>query len=625
MAHMQTTGMDARITRFKVEFPVKAEGGAGLEPTQTYYGRVVMHTSEAVGLRQVHLQLEGLERVDVGGAKPGSSQRELFRATAELLPGVRTVSGRAVFEFACTMPNVNFPAAMRSAICEIAYTASAWVESAGRGRRLASDSVPVQVAPRVVPSGVGWLKPLVLRDGIEVPGVRRRLRRSVAAPAMSICVRVRNHCCTLGEAIALDVDTTMLQRDRVLASVRAAVVEQVTLKSREGGPPTVLAERTLNRKAVEASAEGPCLTGVHDMHIRVPRRDVCTADGAALSFAHVLRLTFELASLTTSADSHVATKDVPLRLVTSKFGDVGRASQVEINRRLSALTAESDGGVVSEAYGYLLGETGRASRPMSLDTLLATAAGSVPQPCIVALGRPTERPSPPLSVRSTAQDSCVVPPTPAPPAFQFGPLPPLPQPSSSCHPTPSAALSPTNTASDRSKDSDDDEDDGAFCFAPQITRCGAGVRDTLVDNALGVSLPDNAKLATSLPPLPPTQLGHTLTTKTAAIPIKSPSPVKLQPSHSDKRESSQSESETIVFSPRSDQCDSDASDDCHIALEHPAPSTRSVTPELKAPVALLPTLPTIQSLDDMTKDMLGCSAVFDSMEFSSYWTNTGFC
>ncbi|KAJ2068497.1 hypothetical protein IW146_008772 [Coemansia sp. RSA 922] len=628
---MQTTEMDARITRFRIEFPVKTVGGAGLEPTQTYYGRVVMHTAEAVGLRQVHVQLEGLERVDVGGTKAGSSQRELFRSTAELLPGVRTVSGRAVFEFACTMPNVNFPAAMRSAICEIAYTASAWAESAGRGRRLASDSVPVQVAPRVVPSGVGWLKPLVLRDGIEVLGARRRLRRSVAAPAMTICVRVRNHCCTLGEAISLDVDTTMLQRDRVLASVRAAVVEQVALKSHAGGPPTVLAERTLNRKAVEASADGPGLTGVQDMHIRVPRRDVCTADGAALSFAHVLRLTFELASLTASADSRVATKDVPLRLVTSKFGDVGRASQVEINRRLSALTAESDGGAVSEAYGYLLNETGRASRPMSLDTLLSTAAGSVPQPCIVALGRPTERPSPPLSVRSSAQDSCVVPPTPAPPAFQFGPLPPLPQPSSSYHPSPSAALSPTDTAGDCDKDNDDD-DDGAFCFAPQIPQCGSRVRDTLVDNALGVSLPTNTPLAASSPPplprLPPLKsnpLNRASMTKTAAIPIQALSPTKLQQPHNDKRESSQSESETIVFSPRADQCDSDTTDDNHITTKYPAPSTRSVTPELKDPVALLPTLPAIQSLDDMTKDLLGCSAVFDSLEFSSYWTNTGLC
>ncbi|KAJ2027676.1 hypothetical protein IWW57_002495 [Coemansia sp. S610] len=621
---MQATETDARITRFRIEFPVKAAGGAGLEPTQTYYGRVVMHTAEAVGLRQVHVQLEGFERVDIGGAKPGPTQRELFRSTAELLPGIRTVSGRAVFEFACTMPNVNYPAAMRSAICEIAYTASAWAESAGRGRRLASDSVPVQVAPRVVPSGVGWLKPLVLRDGIEIPGVRRRLRRSVAAPVMTICVRVRNHCCTLGEAIALDVDTTMLQRDRVLASVRAAIVEQVALKLREGGPPTVLAERTLNRKAVEASDDSPGLTGVQDMHIRVPRHDVCTADGAALSFAHVLRLTFELASLTNSADSRVATKDVPLRLVTSKFGDVGRASQVEINRRLSALTAESDGGAVSEAYGYLLHETGRASRPMSLDALLSAAAGSVPQPCIVALGRPTERPSPPLSVRSAAQDSCVVPPTPAPPAFQFGPLPPLPPSSSSCHPTPSAALPPVDASGDRDGG---DGDDGAFCFAPRITKSEARVRDTLVDNALGVSLPANASLVSSSSPQQPLQsdlLDRALTATTATMSIPSPS-MKLQPLHNDKRESSQSESDTIVFSPRADQYASDTTDSSHTAQGYPAPSTRSVTPELKAPVSLLPTLPTIQSLDDMTKDLLGGSAVFDSLEFSSYWTNTGFC
>ncbi|KAJ2449584.1 hypothetical protein GGF42_004730, partial [Coemansia sp. RSA 2424] len=498
---MQATDeTDARISRFKLEFPVRTAAGAGgLEPTQTYYGRVVMHTAAAVRLGQVHVELEGWERVDVGagGAAGGAARRSLLHATAQLLEGARTVSGRAEFEFACTMPNVNFPAAMRSAICEIAYTARAWASSAGgRGRRLAADTVCVQVAPRVVPAGVGWLKPLVLRDGIEVAGaVRRRLRRPVAAPAMTICVRVRNHCCTLGEAIAVDVDAAMLQRDRVLASVRAAVVEQVALKPRAaGGAPTVLAERTLNRKAVAAPPAGPGLAGVQDMHIRVPRRDVCTADGAALSFAHVLRLTFELASVTGGAgDARVATKDVPLRLVTSKFGDVGRASQAEINRRLSALTAESDGGAVSEAYGYLLGESGRAARPASLDALLA-AAGSVPQPMLVALPRPAERPSPPLSVRSCAQDSCVVPPTPAPHAFQFGPLPPLPQPASS----------PADN-----NDDDNDDDDGAFCFAPQIAQCGSRIRDTLVDNALGVSLPTTNNSTTSspflLPPLPPKQ------------------------------------------------------------------------------------------------------------------------
>ncbi|KAJ2101677.1 hypothetical protein GGI16_003385, partial [Coemansia sp. S142-1] len=213
----------------------------------------------------------------------------------------------------------------------------------------------------------------------------------------------------------------------------------------------------------------------------------------------------------------------------------------------------------------------------------------------------------------------------------FGPLPPLPQPSSSYHPSPSAALSPTDTAGDCDKDNDDD-DDGAFCFAPQIPQCGSRVRDTLVDNALGVSLPTNTHLAASSPPplprLPPLKsnpLNRASMTKTAAIPIQALSPTKLQQPHNDKRESSQSESETIVFSPRADQCDSDTTDDSHITTKYPAPSTRSVTPDLKAPVALLPTLPAIQSLDDMTKDLLGCSAVFDSLEFSSYWTNTGLC
>ncbi|KAJ2889984.1 hypothetical protein GGI21_006350, partial [Coemansia aciculifera] len=103
---MQTTSTDARISRFKLEFPTKATAGFGLEPTHTYYGRIVMHTTEAVRLRQVGVELSGWERVDVGGtAKAGTSQRSLLHATAELLTGERTVNGRAVFEFACTMPN----------------------------------------------------------------------------------------------------------------------------------------------------------------------------------------------------------------------------------------------------------------------------------------------------------------------------------------------------------------------------------------------------------------------------------------------------------------------------------------------------------------------------------------
>ncbi|KAJ2328668.1 hypothetical protein GGI00_004134, partial [Coemansia sp. RSA 2681] len=226
----------------------------------------------------------------------------------------------------------------------------------------------------------------------------------------------------------------------------------------------------------------------------------------------------------------------------------------------------------------------------------------------------------------------------------FGPLPPLPQPASS----------PADN-----NDDDNDDDDGAFCFAPQIAQCGSRIRDTLVDNALGVSLPTTNNSTTTsspflLPPLPPKQQQplpkqqqqqqprqqqplpnlpqqqqpkqqqqqpdrSIIMTK----PTQSPSPTTLLP-HSDKRESSQSESETIVFSPRADQCDSSTDD---AALEYPAPSsTRTATPELKTlPQVLLPTLPTIQSLDDMTKDLLSSSAVFDNLEFSSYWTNTGFC
>ncbi|KAJ2877788.1 hypothetical protein IWW38_006489, partial [Coemansia aciculifera] len=218
------------------------------------------------------------------------------------------------------------------------------------------------------------------------------------------------------------------------------------------------------------------------------------------------------------------------------------------------------------AYGYLLNETGRAVRPQSLDALLASV-GSVPQPRIVALRppppptemlsppTPAESFSPPLSVRSDAQDSCVVPPTPAPPAFQFGPLPPLPI------PPPSSSSSPTSS-------------DGAFSFAPQITQCGPRIRDTLVDNALGVSLPSDTYASSSSP-----------------LPSTSASPNQQQQLH-DKRESSQSESETIVFSPRADQCEStttSTTSDDDIALEYPC--TRSATPVLK-----LPTLPAIHRL-----------------------------
>ncbi|KAJ1928364.1 hypothetical protein FBU59_007136, partial [Linderina macrospora] len=255
---------------------------------------------------------------------------------------------------------------------------------------LAFDSVSVQLAPKVLPSGVGWLKPLVMRDGVVLADpVKRIFRRTTSHTAMNICVQVKNHCCTLGEAILVDIDATMLQKDRVLTFIRAAVIEQVSLKAHASGAQTVepikgflataryeqgsavvLAERTLNRKVSEidpsntqtggsahdwGNPDQPLLglNGVQNLRIRVPRRDVCTAEGCYLQFSHVLRITFGLTSRPASGgfDTKYASKDVPLRLVTTKFGDVGHASQVEINSRLSALSTESDGSAVNEAYG----------------------------------------------------------------------------------------------------------------------------------------------------------------------------------------------------------------------------------------------------------------------------------
>ncbi|KAJ2789486.1 hypothetical protein H4R20_007172, partial [Coemansia guatemalensis] len=279
---------------------------------------------------------------------------------------------------------------------------------------------------------------MVMRDGVVLSEpVRRRFRRHTVQTAMNICVQVRNHCCTLGEAISVDIDATMLQKDRVLTFVRAAVIEQVALKTQvqdaqalevinafvssgqreqkqspqqqqeqqqQQASTVILAERTLNRKVSEldpsalnglaakdwgsshsaSSGEPPILglDSVQNLHIRVPRRDVCTAEGFFLKFSHVLRLTFGLTSRPSHGrfDTKYATKDVPLRLVTSKFGDVGRMSQVEINKRLSALTTESDGSMVSEAYGYLLSENSRAARPTPLESIASTS--EMPAPSI---------------------------------------------------------------------------------------------------------------------------------------------------------------------------------------------------------------------------------------------------
>ncbi|KAJ1776380.1 hypothetical protein LPJ54_003111 [Coemansia sp. RSA 1824] len=446
--------MDPRIKTFKLEFPLR-KPSTGLKPMRTYHGRVEVEVSEPIAINQLRVQFEGWERIDFG-SKIGATRKLVFRSTEDLLQGggvvIDTIAQDAVFDFACTMPNVNFPSAMQSTICEISYSVSASLVGSTRPAisgsvvansqsrpvsscanhivPLATFSVPVQLTPKVLPSGVGWLKPMVMRDGVMLAEpVRRRFRRHTVQTAMNICVQVRNHCCTLGEAISVDVDATMLQKDRVLTFVRAAVIEQVALKTQvediqalesinafvdgQGGSQAstvILAERTLNRKVSEidpsalsgmsakdwgaSSGSQPLLglDGVQNLRIRVPRRDVCTSEGFFLKFSHVLRLTFGLTSRPSNGrfDTKYATKDVPLRLVTSKFGDVGRMSQVEINRRLSALTTESDGSMVSEAYGYLLSENSRAVRPTPLEAF--TGNSEIPSPSIVSIMDPSCRP-----------------------------------------------------------------------------------------------------------------------------------------------------------------------------------------------------------------------------------------
>ncbi|KAJ2852699.1 hypothetical protein IWW36_000056 [Coemansia brasiliensis] len=443
---------DARIKTFKLEFPLR-KPSTGLKPMRTYHGRVKVEVTQPISINQLRIQFEGWERIDFG-SKIGATRKMIFRSSDDLLQGggvvIDTIARDAVFDFACTMPNINFPSAMQSAICEIAYTvtaslvgdsrpASISAESQNTNKpnrpasscanhivTLATESMRVQLTPKVLPSGVGWLKPLVMRDGVMLTEpVRRRFRRHHVQTAMNICVQVRNHCCTLGEAIAVDVDATMLQKDRVLTFLRAAVIEQVALKTQvddvqalqsinafidgQGGTQAstvLLAERTLNRKVSEidpsalsgvsakdwgtSGSSQPLLglDGVQNLQIRVPRRDVCTSEGFFLKFSHVLRLTFGLTSRPSNGrfDTKYATKDIPLRLVTSKFGDVGRMSQVEINRRLSALTTESDGTMVSEAYGYLLSENSRAVRPTPLESFAGNR--EIPAPSIVSVMDP---------------------------------------------------------------------------------------------------------------------------------------------------------------------------------------------------------------------------------------------
>ncbi|KAJ1736232.1 hypothetical protein LPJ61_000016 [Coemansia biformis] len=469
------TEPDPRIKAFKLDFPVR-KPSTGLKPMRTYHGRVRVEVTEPVAVSQLRIQFEGWERIDFGG-KIGATRKLIFRASEDLLQGggstAGTITSDTTFAFACTMPNVNFPSAMQSAICDISYTVTAELVgsacppssatsaagvagAAGADVPLAADSEQVQLIPRVIPSGVGWLKPMVMRDGVMLSEpVRRMFRRHTVQTAMNICVQVRNHCCTLGEAISVDVDATMLQKDRVLTFVRAAIVEQVALKTQvqdvqalesinafldsgrdrtETTSTVVLAERTLNRKVLEADPDSlaekdagdraaaptahdqrlSVLDGVRSLRIRVPRSDVCTTEGHFLKFAHVLRLTFGLTSRHSSGrrDTKYATKDVPLRLVTSKFGDVGRMSQAEINRRLSALTTESDGSTVSEAYGYLLSENSRAMRPAPLESF--TNADNMPAPSIVAVTDAAIRPSTPIT-RPLSSDAYAGTPTPLSP------------------------------------------------------------------------------------------------------------------------------------------------------------------------------------------------------------------
>ncbi|KAJ2761572.1 hypothetical protein IWQ56_005231, partial [Coemansia nantahalensis] len=449
------TEPDPRIKAFKLDFPVR-KPSTGLKPMRTYHGRVRVETTEPVSVGQLRIQFEGWECIDFGG-KIGATRKQIFQVSADLLQdsgaaaAASTITHDATFAFACTMPNVNFPSAMQSAICDISYSIRAELlgpAAASDAVPLAADSEQVQLMPRVIPSGVGWLKPMVMRDGVVLSEpVRRMFRRHNVQTAMNICVQVRNHCCTLGEAISVDVDATMLQKDRVLTFVRAAIVEQVALKTqvrdaqalasinafldsgrdRAQTSTVVLAERTLNRKVVETEPRTsgdkgaddravPGLDGMQSLRIRVPRRDVCTTEGHFLKFAHVLRLTFGLTSHHAGSrrNTKYATKDVPLRLVTSKFGDVGRMSQAEINRRLSALTTESDGGAVSEAYGYLLSENSRAARPAPLESF-ATAI-DMPAPIIVSTtDYAVSRPSTPLPMRPLSSDACTGPQTPLSP------------------------------------------------------------------------------------------------------------------------------------------------------------------------------------------------------------------
>ncbi|KAJ1790096.1 hypothetical protein LPJ62_002104 [Coemansia sp. RSA 2167] len=736
--------MDPRIKTFKLEFPLR-KPSTGLKPMRTYHGRVEVEVSEPIAINQLRVQFEGWERIDFG-SKIGATRKLVFRSTEDLLQGggvvIDTIAQDAVFDFACTMPNVNFPSAMQSTICEISYSVSASLVGSTRPAisgsvvansqsrpvsscanhivPLATFSVPVQLTPKVLPSGVGWLKPMVMRDGVMLAEpVRRRFRRHTVQTAMNICVQVRNHCCTLGEAISVDVDATMLQKDRVLTFVRAAVIEQVALKTQvediqalesinafvdgqDGSQAStvILAERTLNRKVSEidpsalsgmsakdwgaSSGSQPLLglDGVQNLRIRVPRRDVCTSEGFFLKFSHVLRLTFGLTSRPSNGrfDTKYATKDVPLRLVTSKFGDVGRMSQVEINRRLSALTTESDGSMVSEAYGYLLSENSRAVRPTPLEAF--TGNSEIPSPSIVSIMDPSCRPYTPggrpmssgvLSTLSVSPDrmtfgfescgykrkSLVPSATPsrmsgsAPPmvvdstGFECRPLPPLPKPSH-------ANVNATSVANEQEAQHGDAlesaEETALYMVRRQSSSkssssgssCRAPNRDTLVN------LPPDSVCAESSNDLEPSQRSSShsssasLTSScgsqqefdaddTQSCPSKSLDALYQRKHcmdggllvHSAEFTVNREVPSKLTISNKRGSAQSEGETIVHSPRSYKSDEhmfeTR-YTPDTK-PVMRpeLPALPVMAPLGEMTMGMLSSSPTFDENSFSSYW------
>ncbi|KAJ2501911.1 hypothetical protein GGH96_001554 [Coemansia sp. RSA 1972] len=742
--------MDPRIKTFKLEFPLR-KPSTGLKPMRTYQGRVKVEVSEPIAINQLRVQFEGWERIDFG-SKIGATRKLIFRSTEDLLQGggvvIDTIAQDAVFDFACTMPNVNFPSAMQSTICEISYSVSASLVGSSRPATagsvvansqsrpvsscanhivpLATYSVPVQLTPKVLPSGVGWLKPMVMRDGVMLTEpVRRRFRRHTVQTAMNICVQVRNHCCTLGEAISVDVDATMLQKDRVLTFVRAAVIEQVALKTQvedvqalesinafvdgQGGSQAstvILAERTLNRKVSEidpsalsgmsakdwgaSSGSQPLLglDGVQNLRIRVPRRDVCTSEGFFLKFSHVLRLTFGLTSRPSNGrfDTKYATKDVPLRLVTSKFGDVGRMSQVEINRRLSALTTESDGSMVSEAYGYLLSENSRAVRPTPLEAF--TGSSEIPSPSIVSIVDPSCRPYTPggrpmssgvLSTTSSVspdrlafgpesheyvkRKSLVPSATPtrmsgsAPPmvvdstGFECRPLPPLPKPSHANVNATSVAGSEQDAHGDSVESADEtalfmvrrqSSSNDSSKSSSSSTHSRAPNRDTLVDP------PPSSVCAESSNDLDPSQQSSSHSSSASltsscgsqqgfdgddmqSCPSKSLDALqhRMDGGHVDSAEftADRKVPSKLVMSSKRGSAQSEGETIVHSPRSYKSDEHKfetRYTPNAK-PVLRpqLPALPVMAPLGEMTMGMLS-SPAFDENSFSSYWNARSF-